>query len=320
MTTYAPDAAARARVRGGAGFAVVSAASFGLSGALGSGLLDAGWSAGSAVTARVLLAAAILAVPAAVALRGRWGRLLDHLPLVVAYGLVAVAGCQLAYFNAVDRLEVGVALLIEYTAPVAVVGWLWARRGQRPGALTLAGAVVAAAGLALVLDVLGGARLDPLGVAWALGAMVGAAAYFLLSADDVGAGLPPVVLATAGLTVGGVALLAAGWVGLVPMAASAGDVRLAGSAVPWWLPVLGLGLVTAALAYVSGIAAVRRLGSRLASFAALTEVVFALVFAWLLLAELPGPLQLIGGVLILGGVVLVKLGERAVRRREPTPA
>ena len=50
----------------------------------------------------------------------------------MAYGVIAVAGCQLAYFSAVDRLPVAVALLIEYTAPVAVIAWLWARHGQRP--------------------------------------------------------------------------------------------------------------------------------------------------------------------------------------------
>ena len=45
---------------------------------------------------------------------------------IVVYGLLAVAGAQLLYFLAVSRLDVGVALLIEYTAPVAVVLWMWA--------------------------------------------------------------------------------------------------------------------------------------------------------------------------------------------------
>ena len=75
------------------------------------------------------------------------------------------------------------------------------------------------------------------------------------------------------------------------------------------MPVLALGLVTAAIAYVTGIEAGRRLGSRLASFVALTEVLMALVFAWLLLGELPRPVQLAGGLLVLAGVVVVKLGE-----------
>ena len=59
--------------------------------------------------------------------------------LVVAVGVVAVAGCQFAYFSAVEYLQVGVALLIEYTAPAAIVVWLWLRHGEQPRPLTLVG-------------------------------------------------------------------------------------------------------------------------------------------------------------------------------------
>ena len=53
----------------------------------------------------------------------------------------------------------------------------------------------------------------------------------------------------------------------------------------------------------------RILGSTVASFVGLTEVLFAVLFAWLLLGELPGLVQLAGGVLIISGVVAVRLGE-----------
>ena len=98
------------------------------------------------------------------------------------------------------------------------------------------------------------------------------------------------------------------------MATSTASVTLRRHAVAWWVPILLLGVVTAAVAYVSGIAAIRRLGSRLASFVALAEVVFGVLWAWVLLDELPRPVQLLGGVLILAGVVAVKLGERATAR------
>src|SRR3712207_9096908 len=80
-------------------------------------------------------------------------------------------------------MDVAPALLIEYTAPAAIVVWLWLRHGERPGPLTLAGAGLAAVGLVLVLDLLSGADLALDGVLWALAAMVGAATYFVLSAD-----------------------------------------------------------------------------------------------------------------------------------------
>src|SRR3954453_19130211 len=309
------------RTRAGFGFAALAAASFGLSGALASSLLDAGWSPAALVLCRIVVGAVVLAAPAAVALRGRWSLLRAQAGLLLAYGLIAVAGGQLAYFSAVDRLPVAVALLIEYTAPVAVIGWLWARHGQRPSRLTGAGGLVAGAGLMLVLGVFSAGAVDGIGVLWALGAMAGCAFFFVVSAseDDV---LPPIVLAAGGLVVGAIGLALAGLVGLVTLTASADDATYRGTSVPWWLPVLALGVVTAALAYVAGILAARGLGARMASFAALLEVLFAVVFAWLLLGQLPRTVQLLGGVFVLAGVVLVKLGEPRLPERPtgPTPA
>ena len=71
------------------------------------------------------------------------------------------------------------------------------------------------------------------------------------------------------------------------LTASTADASYRGTSVPWWLPVLALGVVTAAVAYVAGILAARGLGARMASFAALLEVLFAVVFAWLLLGSAP---------------------------------
>jgi len=296
------------RFAAGLAFAVVSAMAFGLSGTLAKGLLDAGWTPAAAVTARIVVAALVLLPPGLYALRGRWHLLRGNARLLVGYGLVAVAGTQFAYFSAVQYLQVGVALLLEYTAPVVVIGWLWLRHGQRPSPLIGVGCVVAGGGLVLVLDVVTGAGLHPLGVLWALMAMLGVATYFVLSAQQ-GNGLPPIVLASAGMLVGALSLLLLGVVGLLDMSWSTAPATYAGSQLPWWAAVAGLGVITAALAYTTGIAAGRRLGSRLSSFVALNEVLFALAFAWLFLGEVPRAVQFVGGVLILAGVVLVKLGE-----------
>lgn len=320
MTTLTHDApvpaAATSRLGAGLAFALVSALSFGLSGALARGLLDTGWSPGATVLIRVAIAAVVVLPLGLVSLRGRWDLLRRNTALVVTYGVLAVAGAQFCYFSAVQYMQVGPALLIEYTAPAAVVVWLWLRHGQRPSAVTLLGAALAAAGLVLVLDVVSGADISLPGVAWGLGAMVGAATYFVISADEDN-GLPPFALAAGGLVVGALVLATLGLVGLMPMTAGTAPATYAVGEVAWWVPVLLLGLVTAGLSYTTGIAAGRRLGSRLASFVALTEVLAAVVFAWVLLDELPRLVQLLGGVLVLAGVVVVKLGESRVVRTEP---
>ena len=289
--------------------AVVSAATFGTSGTFASGLLDSGWTAGSAVTLRMGLASLALTVPALLQLRGRWGLLRANAGAVLAFGALAVALPQLAYFSAVDRLSVGVALLLEYSGVLLVVLWTWARLGQRPSLVTGVGMVIALAGLVLVLDVARGARIDSLGVVWGLVAAFGLAFYFVVSArsDDA---LPPLVSAWAGLAVGALVLGAAAVVRVVPWRTTAADVEFAGRSTSWLVPVLGLSLLAAAFAYVTGIAAVRRLGSRLSSFLGLSEVLFAVVAAWLALGQRPAGVQVVGGVVVLAGIVLVRLGER----------
>lgn len=313
------DDSRRTSVSTGLLVAVGAAFAFGMSGAWARGLIDAGWTPGAAVTARIWVAALVLLVPTLVSLRGRWRLVRRNAGMIITYGLLAVTATQLFYFQAVAVMDVGIALLIEYTAPVAVVLWLWMRRGERPSKRSILGAVVAFAGLVLMLDVLTGARLDPGGILWALGAMVGAAAYFVLSGRG-DTGLPPIALAGLGLVLGALGLSVAGLVGVLPMTWSTDDVAYRFGTLPWFVPVLAIGVLATAVAYVLGIASTRMLGSRLASFVALAEVVAALLFGWMLLGQLPGTVQLIGGALVLAGVVLVKLGEPATQEIvEPLP-
>src|SRR3954451_7063533 len=272
MARMTNDTPGGAQLGAGLLFAIASATAFGLSGSLARGLLDAGWSPGAVVLVRLSLGALVVAPLAVRALRGRWGAVRRHFGFLVLFGALPVAGAQFGYFSAVQRMDVGPALLIEYTAPAAVVIWLWLRHRGRAGALAAPGAAVAALGLVLVLDLLSGADLAPLGVFWALFAMVGAASYFVLAAK-VRPGLPPVALAGAGLTAGALVLGALGVIGLLPMDATTASPSYAVRAVPWWLPRPGVGIVTAAFAYSTGFAASRRLGSRLSSFVALLEVV-----------------------------------------------
>lgn len=298
-----------ARLASGFLLAGVTALSFGAAGALARGLIDGGWSPGAAVTARVWIGALLLLIPACVAMRGRWHLLRANVSTLVLYGLLAVGATQLFYFQAVAVMDVGVALLIEYMSPVAVVAWLWVRRGMRPTRLTVIGAVVAVAGLVLVLDLVSGARVVPAGVLWALGATVGSAAYFLLSAKQDSA-LPPIALAAFGLVIGAVGLTLAGVIGVLPMTWNTHDVTFLTGTVAWFVPVLALGVISCALAYTCGVISTRILGARLAAFVALSEVLASVLFGWVLLGQMPSNVQMIGGALVLAGVVFVKLGER----------
>ena len=108
------------RTMSGLAFALLSAASFGLSGALARRRLDTGWTPGAVTLARIAIAAAVVAPFGAVAMRGRWHPLRRDRRLVAVYGLVAVAA-EFSYFSAVAHIPVAPALLIEFTAPAAAL-------------------------------------------------------------------------------------------------------------------------------------------------------------------------------------------------------
>jgi drug/metabolite transporter (DMT)-like permease len=292
--------------------ALVSTVSFGTSGAFVKPLLEAGWSPAAAVTVRALTAGVVLLPLVLVSLRGQWATLWRARRQVLGMGVVAVAFTQLAYFAAIQRIPVSTALLIEYLAPLLLVGFAWATTRRAPRPTVLLGSVLAVGGLILVIGPGALHAADPVGLALAFAAAIGCAAYFVIAARPAD-GLPPVALAGSGLVLGGLVLALVDATRLLPLRATFGDLPMFGSHTPWWVPLLVVAVVGTALAYASGIAASRRLGSRLASFFGLLEVVFASLFAWLLLGESLTPLQLVGGVLILGGIA-------AVPAEQPAPA
>jgi len=287
--------------------ALISCAAFGSSGPFAKALIATGWSPAALVLARIGIAGLVLLGPALYAVRGRFRELGAQVPLIVAFGALAVAGAQLGYFNAVQRMPIGVALLLEYLGLVLVVLWVWMRSGRRPGGTTFVGMALAIGGLVLVLDVFAGLNIDLVGAAWGLFAATGLAAYFVITAGSAGR-VPSVTLASFGMLVGALVLLVLGLTGVMPLSAASSDVVIGGADLPWWVAVAELALVAAAAAYLLGTIGSRRLGSTVASFVGLTEVLFAVLLAWLLLGELPGPTQLVGGALILGGVAAVRLG------------
>ncbi|MGD8193186.1 EamA family transporter [Herbiconiux sp. P18] len=286
--------------------ALAAAAAFGTSGPFVKPLLDAGWSPAAAVAVRAFAGGLVLLPAALIALRGRWRLLAGSWKLVLLYGLVAVIGAQVFYFAAISRMPVGIALLIEYTAPILLVLLAWARTRIPPALLTIVGAVLSIAGLVLVIDP-SGAGLDALGIVFALLAALCLAGYYLIAALPAGE-LPPVTLVSAGLVVGGLLLGLVGATGLLPFTFSFDPVQLpVVGEVSWMVPMAVVVLVATAFAYLTGILGAIRLGSRVASFVGLVEVLFAVLFAWLLLGEVPTLVQLAGGALIVAGVVFVKL-------------
>jgi drug/metabolite transporter (DMT)-like permease len=165
-----------------------------------------------------------------------------------------------------------------------------------------------------------GAHIDLIGVGWALAAAVCAACYFVMSSSVAadGDGLSSITLATAGLIVGAAAVAALGATGLMPLTFTTNDAVVAGWATSWLVPVIALALIPTAIAYTLGIMGVARLQPRFASLVGLSEVMFAVLAAWVLLGEAMTAIQAIGGVVVLVGLALARQGDRTEKLARAT--
>jgi drug/metabolite transporter (DMT)-like permease len=222
-------------------------------------------------------------------------------PIVLfGIGLVAV---NWASYTAIDRIPVGVALSLQYTAPVLVLVGVALVAHRSPGGIVWVAALLTLIGAVLVSGAYNGLRdLDGFGVAAGIGAAISFGIY-LLSAEAARkrGGHAATVL------VGGFVVASVAW----------------GIVLPWWgwpidrlaepeiaLRVLGVGMVGTLLPFLLVVNALRRLPAAVAGIAATTEPVFASGLAWLLLNQTLGAAQLAGGGLVVGGVILAQFARR----------
>ncbi len=241
----------------------------------------------------------------------------SRLPFFAMYAIIAVAGVQSLYFAAITRLPVGVALLLEFMAPVMVVVWVRFVRKVRLARAAYVGAVIAVIGLAIVVEVWAGLRLDALGLLLALLAGACCAGYFLMS-DSFGADVDPLGLIAWGMTGAAVVLVPFAQPWNIPWRAFTTTATPDGAVT---LPVLGaylwMVLIATMAGYILGVNAVRRLSAAVGSTVASLEVIAGAVVAWVLVGEALGAFQIIGGLIVLSGALLA---QTATVARQPAVA
>ncbi|MGW1128815.1 EamA family transporter [Streptomyces sp. NPDC002526] len=287
----------------GLGLALASAFAFGGSGVAAKPLIEAGLDPLHVVWLRVA-GAALVMLPVA----WRHRALVRNRPvLLLGFGLLAVAGVQACYFAAISRIPVGVALLVEYLAPALVLGWVrFVQRRPVTRAAAL-GVVLAAGGLACVVEVWAGLSFDVIGLVLALGAACCQVGYFVLSDQGGGAEPPhPVGVIAYGLLIGALVLTAIARPWGMNWSVLGGDTVMDGAAVPAWLLLVWIVLLATVIAYVTGVISVRLLSPAVAGVVACLEAVIATVLAWVLLGEHLAAPQLIGGALVLAGALIAQ--------------
>lgn len=308
----------------GRGIALILLASlfFGSSGAVGKPAMLAGLSPEQVASARIgfsallLMAGVALFRPSLLRVRkGEWR-------LLIAYGLLGVAGVQLFYFIAASRIPVGVAILLEFTSPVLIALWVRVVRRVRLPRAMWAGIGLAMTGLAMVAQVWDGLRLDLLGLFAGLLAAVCSAGYFLLGEHGVST-RHPLGMVTWGMVVGAVAVGAVAPPWTLPVEILTASAAFGPWQPPVWALLIVLAVVSTVLAYLAGITALRHLPASVASVLGLCEPLVATGLAWVLLGEALSLVQVIGAAVLLAGATVVQLnspGKAQATPGEPMPA
>jgi len=286
---------------------------FGLDGAVSRVALGSGLSSLDLVQLRSMGSATVLMVilaltrPATLRVRPR------ELGFLVVVGIIGIGLVQWFYFVAISRLPVGIALLLEYLAPVLVVLWVRFVRRQAVRSRMWLALALALVGLAIVAQVWQGLTLDGLGLLAGLGSAVALAIYYLSSEHGMGT-RDPLSLAAWAFTAA-----ALSWSALRPPWnfdwARLGQEALLPSAfdssrVSLWVLVVWIILLGTVLPYVLVLVALSTLGSARTGLLGMAEPVMAGLVAWLILGEMLTGVQLLGAALILGGIVLAETARQ----------
>ena len=243
-----------------------------------------------------------------------------EVPFLLAFGVLGLALVQWTYFAAIDRLDIGIALLIQYTAPLMIALWSRFVLHDHVRARIWAALGLALFGLGLVVDVWRGLSLDGVGVLFACGAAVTFAAYILMAERAVGRRDPLSLLCLGMLFASVFWAIVQPWWGF-PVDVVDEDVSLLGNLseydLPVWLLMLSVVVLGTIVPFALLVGALRHLSATRVGITAMFEPVAATIVAYVWLEETLSGVQLVGGALVLAGILLA---QTAREEKEPASA
>jgi drug/metabolite transporter (DMT)-like permease len=231
--------------------------------------------------------------------------------LLLAYGVIGVSMTQFLYFVAIERMPIGIALIIEFTAPIWVVLWVRFGRHQEVRATVWVGLLLALIGLAMVAQVWQGFTLDGLGVAAAFGAAFALALFYVIGEYQRRGAHARDALSLTMWGMGGATLFWAivqpWWIFPWDTYASVSE-PLAGSGpqLPIWVLTAWMIVMGTVVPFVLAMTALAYVTAAQASIIGMTEPLIASIIAWIVLAEILTPAQIAGGAIVLIGVYLAE--------------
>jgi drug/metabolite transporter (DMT)-like permease len=239
-----------------------------------------------------------------------------EVPRLAALGAIGIAAVNGAYFLAISRMHVSIALLIEFTAPVWIVLYLrYVRKKHVPNEMWAA-LFLALLGLAFVAQVWQGLTLDGIGVLAALGAAF-ALAFFFLAGEGITAHRD-----IQSVTMWGFGFAALTWSLLMPIWTFPFDVftvsiplegALDGYSAPGWVLILYVVLIGTVVPYLFTLNGLRNLSASTTSAFGMLEPIFAGAVAWFWFSESWTAIQLLGGVIVIAGIYMADRARNAAK-------
>lgn len=235
----------------------------------------------------------------------------DEWKILLAYGVIGVSMTQFLYFLAIERMPIGIALIIEFTAPIWVVLWVRFGRKQAVRGTVWVGLLLAVIGLALVAQVWQGFTLDGFGVAAAFGAAFALALFYVLGEHQRRGDHARDALSLTMWGMGGAALF---WVVVPPWSLSAWGAYAGlseplagvGPQLPLWLLTTWMVVMGTVIPFALAMKSLAYITAAQASIIGMTEPLIASIIAWIALAEVLTAAQIAGGAIVLVGVYLAE--------------
>jgi drug/metabolite transporter (DMT)-like permease len=230
-----------------------------------------------------------------------------ELPVLIAFGLFGFAAVNVFYFLAIQKLNVGIALIIEFTAPIWIALWMRFIQKKIVSKLMWWGLVVGLTGLVLIAQVWRGLTLDGLGVIYALLDALALAVYFLLGEKLVGVKSSEATMAWGlGISSAFFAIIQPWWNFPFEKLGKVVDLtgRLAGVSIPAYFLILWIVILGTAVPYFLVLNGLRGLSAATSSSIGMLEPVFGGIFAWIFLYEKLNFTQSMGAIVVLIGIYL----------------
>ena len=238
----------------------------------------------------------------------------EDLPLLFAYGIIGFLLVQALYFVAIARLNVSVALILEFTAPIWIVLWLRFVKHKVVPRLMWVAIFLAFGGLVLIAQVWKGRTLDPIGVAAALLDGVVLAAFFLLGEKlTAKRDVESLMVYGFGFASLGLAIAMPLWSYPTEIFTQSMNLqgRFAAYNMPGWVLIAWVIIMGTIVPYLLVVKGLKLLSASTSSVMGMAEPVLAGVFAWIWLSETWNFIQLVGGVTVIIGIILADKARSA---------